>query len=115
MRRSTKSFVGTVAALAISAGVGTAAVAASGQNHDPQSEQRTERQYTDAHAGEAGLSRAQAEHLGTAARPGSVVESHLETESHGLRWEVKTDDGSHVWEVQLDPSTGRVVSNQPEE
>ena len=115
MRRNTKSFVATVAALAITAGLGTAAVAAAGHNRDPQSEQRAEAEYTDAHRGGVHVSQADAEQFGRAARPGVVVESHLESEGNGLRWEVKTDDGAHVWEVQLDPNTDAVVSNQPEE
>lgn len=114
MRRNTKSLVGTVAALAITAGVATVAVAAGGQNHDPRSEQRAEREYTDHHRTEAGIDQATAARLGRAARSGSLVESHLETEGQGLRWEVKTDDGSHVWEIQLDPSTGAVLSNRTE-
>ncbi len=29
--------------------------------------------------------------------------------------EVKTTDGTRVWELQLDPTSGAVVGNQPEE
>jgi uncharacterized membrane protein YkoI len=30
-------------------------------------------------------------------------------------WEVKPDDGTRVWEVQVDAHTGKVVSDQPDE
>ena len=115
MRRSTKSVVGTVAALALTAGAGTVALAASSRNRDPQSEQRNEAEYTDAHRAEATVLQVEAERLAQGARPGTVVESHLQTEGNTLRWEVKTDDGAHLWEVQLDPYTGSVVANQSEE
>ncbi len=115
MRKRTKSIIGVIAAGAAVAGVATTAVAASRTQADPPAEQRVERQYTAAHATDAHVSQSDAERRATAVRPGRLVESHLETEGNGLRWEVKTDDGTQVWEVQLDPATGRVVSNQPDE
>ena len=117
MSNKSKYAIGTVAAAAISlgAGVAVAATISTSINTDPASEQTAERTYTAAHLGEAGVSQASAEHLAQLARPGSIVESHLQTEGDALRWEVKTDDGSHVWEVQLDPMSGAVVGNQADE
>ena len=110
MQKREKALVGGLAALAVAAGVGGAAMAA-GNAPDPPAERRSEAAYTDAHRAEAAVSQATAEQAARAVRPGAVVESHLESEGHGLRWEVKVDDGTKVWEVQLDPSSGAVVSN----
>ncbi len=106
--------VGVLAISTTSLGT-TAAFAADGHNSDSVSEQRAERRYTDAHRNEARIGQAEAERLGRAARTGALVESHLETEGHVLRWEVKTGDGKHQWEVQLDPSTGSVTTNQSQQ
>ena len=110
MESRTKAVIGGAAALVVAAGIGTAAFAA-GHVADPPAERRNEQAYTAAHRGDAALSQARAERLARDVRPGTVVDSHLETEGQGLRWEVKTDDGTNVWEVQLDPSTGSIVSN----
>jgi hypothetical protein len=40
-----------------------------------------------------------------------ALDTHLQDEG-GLRWETRVDDGSTVWEVQVDPDTGTVVSDQ---
>ena len=115
MSNKSKYAIGVAAAAAISLGAGVAAAATTSTNTDPASEQTAERIYTAAHLSEAGVSQARAEHLAQLARPGSIVESHLQPEDDAMRWEVKTDDGSHVWEVQLDPTSGAVVGNQADE
>src|SRR4051812_3902084 len=102
MQRRTKAIIiSGVAAAAVTAGLGSAAVAA--RAGDPPAEPRSEAAYTDAHRSEAGVSQSAAEAIARDVRPGAVVDSHLESEGQGLRWEVKTDDGTRVWEVQIDP------------
>lgn len=110
MRTSRRTIVATMGAVAIVAGIGATVAAAT--NTTAQGEQRSEESFTEAHRAEARVSQSDAERSALVARPGTIVESHLETEGHGLRWEVKTKDGAQVWEVQLDPTTGAVVSNQ---
>ena len=61
------------------------------------------------------MSQSAAEAIARGVRPGAVVDSHLESEGHGLRWEVKTDDGTRVWEVQIDPTTGTIASDHADE
>ena len=58
------------------------------------------------------MPQAQAEQSALARDPATIVDSHLQDEGDGLRWEVKPDDGAHVWEVQVDAATGAVVSDQ---
>ena len=115
MRMNAKALAGVVAVVALAAGAGTAASAAARRSPDPASERNAERQFTNANRGAAQVSQADAERRAREARPGAAFDAHLENEGHGLRWEIKTDDGTHLWEVQLDPASGAVVSNQPEE
>src|SRR5436190_19172174 len=82
---------------------------------DSSSERDSEAKYTEAHRADVRVSQADAERAATAARPGQVSNTHLESEGQGLRWEVKTDDGHQVWEVQVDANSGQVVSDQPDE
>jgi len=110
MQPRTKAVVAGAAAVVVAAGIGSAALAAS-QHSDPPAERQAEAAYTDAHRGDAAVSQADAERIALAARPGTVVESHLQSEGQGLRWEVKIDDGGRVSEVQLDPSTGAIVAD----
>ena len=107
--------VAGAAAVLITLGAGAAAASALGAKADPAAERRSERVYTDAHRSEAAVSQHRAEQLAQAARPGRVVESHLQTEGEGLRWEVKTADRTRVWEIQVDPSNGTVVGDQLDE
>jgi uncharacterized membrane protein YkoI len=94
---------------------GTALAVSKGGDEEP-GERQSEQQFTDAHRREAKVSQQEAERIAKEARPGQVVDSHLQDEEgQGLRWEVKTDDGSQIWEVQVDPNSGNVVSNQPDE
>ena len=93
MPNKSKYGAALAAAAAISLGAGVAAAATTSRNTDPASEQTTERLYTAAHSSEAAVGQARAEHLAQQARPGSIVESHLQTEGDGMRWEVKTNDG----------------------
>ena len=112
MRSPVITLVTAGATVAIAAGVATAAVAGT---TDPPAETRSEARYTAAHRAEAAVSQADAERAAQRARPGRVFDTHLEREGHGLRWEVKTDDGTTVWEVQVDAASGRVVSDHPDE
>lgn len=112
MRKRTKALVG-LAAAAVALGAGSAAFAAGG-NPDPRSEQQAEAAYTDAHRSDAAVSQQDAEQRALAVHGDRIVESHLESEGDGLRWEVKPTDGTRVWEVQLDPASGAVVSDHVE-
>ena len=94
-------------------GVGVAAgIAGAATRTDPEPERAAERRYTEAHRADAAVSQAQAERAAGARHAGTIVDTHLENEGGGLRWEVKPDDGRQVWEVQVDARTGRVVSDQ---
>ena len=115
MRTRMKTVAGLAASVAMAVGAGTAAFAAVGHTADPASERNAESKFTDAHRGATMVSQADAQRAAKQARPGRAFDAHLEDEGAGLRWEVKTDDGTHVWEVQMDSATGAVVSNQPEE
>ena len=111
MRKRTAAITAGVVVAATLVG-GGAAVASSRVRQDSDAERRSEAQYTDAHRADAAVSQAEAERAATALHPGTIVETHLENEGNGLRWEVKPDDGSTVWEVQVDAQTGKVVSDQ---
>src|SRR5829696_7185239 len=60
------------------------------------------------------VSAAAAERAALSRHDGRTFDTHLQDED-GLRWETKVDDGVTVWEVQVDPQTGAVVSDQPDE
>lgn len=111
MRRRTIAITAGALAAATLVG-GGAAVASSRVRQDSDAERRSEAQYTDAHRGGAAVSQEEAERAATALHPGTIVETHLEDEGDGLRWEVKPDDGTTVWEVHVDARTGKVVSDQ---
>ena len=102
--------VSTAALLTAGGGVAFAA----GQT-DPPAEQKQEAAYTADHADQAKVTRDAAVRTATRAHPGHVTDVHLENEGHGLRWEVKPDDGSRVHEVQVDAQTGKIVSDQLDE
>jgi uncharacterized membrane protein YkoI len=114
MRRGTKTTVGVAAAIVLAAGAGTAAFASTNPKPDPTSERAAERRFTDAHRDDVPVSQASAEQIARRLHPGTVVDTHLEDEGHGLRWEVKTDDGTQLWEIQLDPTSGVVASDRVE-
>ena len=111
MRRRTIAVIG---AGVVAVGFGGAAAAASSP-HDPAAERRAEAEYTAAHRSEARVAQKDAERTATSEHPGSVVETHLENEGAGLRWETKISDGSGEWDVQVDAASGRVASSQPED
>lgn len=94
-------------------GIGGAAAATT--SRDPVSERNSEAAYTAAHRSEARVSPAEAERSARSEHRGSVVETHLENEGAGLRWETKVSASSGVWEVQVDAGSGRVVSSQPDD
>jgi uncharacterized membrane protein YkoI len=108
--------IATVVALAGLVGGGIAA-ADSRIRTDPAPERRNEARYTESHRAKATVTQADAERSAQARHPGTLVnDTHLESEGgHGLRWEVKPDDGHTVWEVQVDAATGKVVSDHPDE
>ncbi len=117
MTRNKKWILGGACAAIGVAGIGAGVAYATdrAQPQDPESERNAEAAYTQAHRGEAKVSEQQAVAAALARHPGGVVEVHLENEDGGLRWEVKPDDGQQVWEVQVDSTTGDVVSDQPDE
>jgi uncharacterized membrane protein YkoI len=108
------------AATLVAAGIGSGVAAANSRNNrnssdDPPGERRSEARYTDAHRGGAAVSQSDAERTALARHRGRIVDTHLENERHRLVWEVKPDDGTQVWEVQVDAKTGAVVSDQHDE
>jgi uncharacterized membrane protein YkoI len=104
------------ATVVLAGGLGTgAALAATNHSADPPAERQAETRYTDAHRGEATVSQTEAESAALARHSGTIIDTHLEDEGHGLRWEVKPDDGTRVWEVQVDAHTGNVVSDHADD
>lgn len=115
MVRKSLVLAGATVAVATMAGCGIA-LAGSRTTQDPPAEHASEARYTAAHQADARVTQAAAERAALQSHPGTLVDdTHLEDEGNGLRWEVKTDDGSRIWEVQVDAHTGKVVSNQPDE
>jgi uncharacterized membrane protein YkoI len=95
-------------------GIGGVAWGASG-THDPAAERAAEAAYTAAHRSQARVTQVDAERTATSTHPGSIIETHLENEGAGLRWETKIADPSGVWEVQIDAATRRVVSSHADD
>jgi len=94
---------------------GWAGVAAAGAGSDPEAERQAETAFTEAHRAQVPVSQSDAEKAALAIHPGAIIDVHLEDEGQGLRWEVKPDDGTRVWEVQVDATNGKVVSDQPDD
>jgi uncharacterized membrane protein YkoI len=95
--------------------VGSAAGAvalAGGSGEDSASETHEEAAYTAANRGDASVSRSQAEQTAVGAHAGRAFDTHLQDEGLGLVWEVKVDDGTNVYEVQIDADSGKIVSDQ---
>ena len=65
--------------------------------------------FTRAHRTAATVSEADAVAVAVARYAGTASDAHLEDEGAGLRWEVKTDGGQGVREIQIDARTGAVV------
>ena len=61
------------------------------------------------------MTRSAAEGAALARHPGTAFDTHLQTEGGVMTWEVKVDDGRQVHEVQVDPQSGTIVSDQPDE
>jgi uncharacterized membrane protein YkoI len=93
----------------------TAAAVSASTGSSSTTERDAEIAFTDAHRQDATISQADAEKAATDVHKGTTSDVHLETEDKGLVWEVKVDDGSRVWEVQISATAGKVVSDQPEE
>jgi len=102
------------AVLAVGAGASATYAAASG-SHDPEAETASEQAYTDAHRQDAAVTQAAAEAVALGRHPGTAFDAHLQTEQSVMTWEVKIDDGRQVHEVQIDPRSGEIVSDQPDE
>jgi uncharacterized membrane protein YkoI len=94
--------------------VGGVALAAGAFDDDSPAERRSESEFTQAHANEADVTRDQAEAAALRERGGTVVESNLEDEGHGMAWEVAIIDGSALWEIQVDAQTGEVLGVESE-
>jgi len=115
-RSGRKWMVGPAVVITVVAGIGIGvAVAAGGGHTDPTPEQNQEAAFTRDHLASARVTKEQAVAAALARHPGRASDVHLEDEGSGVRWEVKPDDGRQVWEVQVDASTGAVVSDQPDE
>src|SRR4051794_18398895 len=95
-----------VVVVGIGAGAAGAAVRVA---TDSASERQSEARFTDGHRADAVVSQADAERAASARHSGTITDTHLEDEGDGLRWEVKPDDGTQVWEVQIDARSGVVV------
>ena len=93
----------------------TAAAVSASTGTSSRTERDAEMAFTNAHLKDATISQADAEQAATSTHGGAGSDVHLETEDKGLVWEVKVDDGSRVWEVQISATTGKVVSDQTEE
>jgi uncharacterized membrane protein YkoI len=93
----------------------TAAAVSASTGISSTPERDAEIAFTDAHRPAAKIGQAEAEKTATSTHRGAVSDVHLEREDHGLVWEVKVDDGSGIWEVQISATTGKVVSDQTEE
>lgn len=103
------------ALLAVPLLAGATAAAKARLTSDPAAETRAEAAYTQAHLGEATVGESQATRTAVATHLGRTFDQHLQNEGTGLVWEVKVDDGSTVWEVQIDAQSGEVVSDQYDE
>lgn len=115
MNRTRALIAGTaLAAAGLTAGGGVA-LAASHPKADPPGESRKEANYTDHHRADAKVTEQQAIDAATARHPGTPSDAHLQNEGDGLRWEVKSADGTTVWEIQVDANTGSIVGDQPDE
>lgn len=93
----------------------TTAAAVSASSGTSTTERDAEIAFTKANLKDTTISQADAEKAATDAHKGAASDVHLESEDKGLVWEVKIDDGSKVWEVQISATTGRVVSDQTDE
>jgi len=109
-----KSVLAAAVGLAVIVAGAGAAVAGSRVVTDPAEEVAAERAFTEAHQASVPVSAAAAERAALSRHDGRTFDTHLQDED-GLRWETKVDDGVTVWEVQVDPQTGAVVSDQPDE
>jgi len=114
-RRSKWIAGGVVAATLFGAGAGVALAANGGGRADPEPESQAEAAFTGQHTATAAVTEQQARDAALGRHAGTVVEAHLEDEGDGLRWEVKPNDGTQVWEVQIDAATGAVVSDHPDD
>jgi uncharacterized membrane protein YkoI len=101
--------------LATVASITTAAAVSASTGSSSTTERDAEIAFTDAHRQDATVRQADAEKAATDLHKGTTSDVHLETEDQGLVWEVKVDDGSRVWEVQISAAAGKVVSDQTEE
>lgn len=99
----------------LSAGMVGVALAAAGASPNTAQEDRQQTAFTEQHRSEATVSEQQAVRTALEQHPGTATDTHLEAEDGPLVWEVKPDSGGTLWEVQVDASTGRVVSDQIDE
>ena len=112
MTNMRKAAVATTIAIATSLTSAAAVSATTGTSST--TERDAEVAFTDAHRQDANVGPAEAEKTASTAHQGTASDMHLEAEDKGLVWEVKIDDGTKVWEVQISAATGEVLSAQTE-
>jgi uncharacterized membrane protein YkoI len=106
---------GAALTLATITSLTTAAAVSASTSTPAPTESDAEAAFTEAHRPDAKFGQTEAEKTATGVHRGETSDVHLEIEDKGLVWEVKVGDGSNVWEVQVNATTGKVVSDQTEE
>jgi uncharacterized membrane protein YkoI len=114
-RRRRRVVAGSALTVGLALGGGALYAVNAGASPAETADNQGEAAYTQAHRADARTTQAEAEAAAQQAKPGRLFDSHLQNEGEGLRWEVKSDDGTTVWEIQVDASSGRVVSVQHDE
>lgn len=107
--------VGVLVVVAVGVLGGGVASAHAGGGASGLDEARAQYAFTETQRASAVVSEAEAVAAAVAQRAGTPSDAHLQDEGDGLRWEVKTDDGRGVREIQVDARTGAVVSDQADE
>ena len=115
MKQSRRVKLVAAAVVAVPLLAGATAAAKARLTSDPVAERKAEAAYTEAHRADAAVGESEALRTALAAHAGRAFDQHLQNEGTGLVWEVKVDDGSAIWEVQIDAQTAQVVSDQHDE
>jgi uncharacterized membrane protein YkoI len=84
-------------------------------DEDEPAERRTQEAFTRANEDKLEVTQAEAEAIARRAHAGSVVSIHLEDDGSGLEWEIEVDDGSALWELNVNAQTGRVLDSEADD